>query len=62
MNVNETIYKIKHDNDLTHEELMAIKKEVMAFLKGDAPKEEKELFYPFGYLEMLCMRIGDFGG
>lgn len=59
MDVKETISVIKHNKNLTNEELMKIKSDILEFLESDAPQEEKELFYPFGYLEMVDMLLDD---
>ena len=61
MNAYEMVDRIRHGKNLTNAEWREIKAEIIDFLKSDAPKEEKELFAPFGYLEMVCMMCDDFG-
>lgn len=61
MDAHEMVNRIRHGKDLTDAEWLDIKAEILDFLDSDAPKEEKELFAPFGYLEVVCMMCDDFG-
>lgn len=55
------VERIKYDKTITKDEWKEMKAEILDFLDSDAPKKEKELFAPFGYLEMVCMMCDDFG-
>lgn len=53
-NCEELIERIKKKNN-TMNDWLEIKRDINQFLDEDHPTEEKELFYPLGYLEMVNM-------
>ena len=53
-NCKELINRINRE-DNTDDEWKQIKNDIIKFLDEDHPKEEKDMFYPFGYLEMVNM-------
>lgn len=59
MDVEKTVEKIRK-GDLSDDEWLVIRDEIRQFLKEDHPEEEKKMFRPFGYLEMvdvICLGI-----
>jgi len=54
MNVKEIVEKICNGY-LSDDEWLIIQDEIKQFLREDHPEEEKKLFRPFGYLEMVTM-------
>lgn len=51
---NELIARVnKKDN--TKDDWVKLRRDINLFLDEDHPIEEKELFYPLGYLEMVNM-------
>lgn len=53
-NCEELMARIKKKNN-TMKDWLEIKRDINQFLDEDHPIEEKELFYPLGYLEMVNM-------
>ena len=51
----ELLEIINNEKNLSDEEWFEIRDEVIELLKGDAPEEEKKIFHPFGYLEMISI-------
>lgn len=50
----EMIERIKNKKELD-DEWLEMRDEIVQFLKEDHPEEEKKLFRPFGYLEVVTM-------
>ena len=53
MNPYKLIERIKHDKTITDDEWLQIRQEIIEFLDSDSPDEEKTLFAPLGYFEMV---------
>lgn len=54
MNAYAMVEKIKHKKEVD-EEWFFMRDEILQFLKEDHPEEEKRLFRPLGYLEVVTM-------
>lgn len=54
MDAKSMVEKIRHKKELD-EEWFDIRDEILQFLKEDHPEEEKKLFRPFGYLEVVTI-------
>lgn len=52
MDAKAMVEKIKHKKEYD-EEWFNIRDEILQFLSEDHPEEEKKLFRPFGYLEVV---------
>ena len=55
MDAHEIVMRIKNGRNLTDDEWLEIMDEIEEFLKSDPPEEERKLFAPFGYLEIVTM-------
>lgn len=55
MDAHEIIKRIKNGRNLTDAEWLEIRDEIEEFLKSDPPEEERKLFVPFGYMEVVTM-------
>lgn len=55
MDAHEIVMRIKNGRNLTGDEWLEIMDEIEEFLKSDPPEEERKLFVPFGYLEIVTM-------
>ena len=51
---NEIVQEIERPNK-TEDEWLQIKEEIIIFLKSNPLEEEKKLFVPLGYAEMVCI-------
>lgn len=54
MTAKELVEKIRKKKTLDNE-WFVIREEVLLFLNEEHPKEEKEMFSPLGYLEVVSM-------
>ena len=54
MNAEDIVRRIEN-KDNTDEEWLKIHADILAFLEGDPSEEDKKIFVPFGYLEMVSM-------
>ena len=54
MNAKSMVEKIRQKKELD-EEWFLIRDEILQFLEEEHPKEEKDMFSPFGYLEVVTM-------
>ena len=54
MNAEDIGRRIKN-KDNTDEEWLKIHADILTFLEGDPSEEDKKIFVPFGYLEMVSM-------
>lgn len=54
MNAKDMVEKIRKKKELD-DEWFLIRNEILQFLEENHPQEEKELFSPFGYLEVVTM-------
>lgn len=55
MDAYKTVERIKSGKNLTDAEWIKIKEDIIEFLKNDPPEEERKLFVPFGWLEVVTM-------
>ena len=54
MNAEDIVRRIKN-KDNTDEEWLKIHAVILTFLEGDPSEEDKKIFVPLGYLEMVSM-------
>ncbi|WP_409016151.1 hypothetical protein [Anaerostipes caccae] len=54
MNAEDIVRRIEN-KDNTDEEWLKIHADILAFLEGDPSEEDKKIFVPLGYLEMVSM-------
>ncbi len=54
MDAKSMVEKIRKKKTLD-DEWLSIRDEILQFLKEDHPEEEKKMFAPFGYLEVVTM-------
>ena len=54
MNAEDIVRRIKN-KDNTDEEWLKIHADILTFLKNDPSKEDKKIFVPLVYLEMVSM-------
>lgn len=54
MNAEDIVRRIKN-KDNTDEEWLKIHADILTFLEGDPSEEDKKIFVPLGYLEMVSM-------
>ena len=55
MDAYKTVERIKNGKNLTDAEWIKIKEDIIEFLNNDPPEEERKLFVPFGWLEVVTM-------
>lgn len=55
MDAHKIADRIMHGKDIPDKEWLEMRDEIRQFLKEDHPKEEKEIFAPFGLYEMVTM-------
>lgn len=54
MNAEDIVRRIKN-KDNTDEEWLKIHADILTFLEGDTSEEDKKIFVPLGYFEMVSM-------
>lgn len=54
MDANKIIERIKNKKTVD-DEWLEIREDILKFLQEEHPEEEKRLFRPFGYLEIVTM-------
>ena len=54
MNAEDIVRRIESKNN-TDEEWLKIHADILTFLKNNPSKEDKKIFVPLGYLEMVSM-------
>lgn len=55
MNAYEIVSRIKNGRNMPDAEWISIRDEIKEFLDSNPPEEERKLFVPFGYMEMVTM-------
>lgn len=55
MSANQIIERIKNGKNLSDNEWLEIRRDILEFLASDPPEEEARMFIPLGYLELVTM-------